>query len=105
MNLASWIILGIVIVIMALAVRATFFGGRKKGDGCCDTGNIPASTESCSEGAMPRGRMPVARTVVLDRDIAAQIAGCSKSECGSCTLCDGDSAVARNAVMPIVRPA
>lgn len=41
MNLASWIILAIVVAILALAVKATFFKKKPRG-GCCDTGDKPA---------------------------------------------------------------
>jgi hypothetical protein len=34
MNLASWIILGIVVLVVALAIRATFFKKDRKGGGC-----------------------------------------------------------------------
>ena len=46
MNFASWVILGVVILIVALAVKATFFKKDKKG-GCCDVGDKPAGCE-CS---------------------------------------------------------
>ena len=46
MNLASWIILAIVITIVAFAIRATFSKKDHKG-GCCDTGDPPATCDSC----------------------------------------------------------
>jgi hypothetical protein len=42
MNLASWIILAIVVAIIILAIRATFFKKSAKG-GCCDTGSPDTS--------------------------------------------------------------
>ena len=45
MNLGSWIVLAIVVGVVALAIRATFFKKKSKG-GCCDTGD-PMPT-SCS---------------------------------------------------------
>ena len=44
MNFASWVILGIVVVVIGLAIRATFFKKKGKG-GCCDTGD--PMTASC----------------------------------------------------------
>ena len=38
MNFASWVILAIVLVVIGLAIRATFFPKKRKG-GCCDTGD------------------------------------------------------------------
>jgi hypothetical protein len=38
MNLASWIILAVVVAVLALAVKATFFKKKPRG-GCCDTGD------------------------------------------------------------------
>ena len=38
MNLASWVILAIVIAVLALAVKATFFKKKSRG-GCCDVGD------------------------------------------------------------------
>jgi len=46
MNLASWIILVVVIAIVALAIRATFFKKNRKG-GCCDTGDSPVTCDAC----------------------------------------------------------
>jgi len=39
-NLASWIVLGIVIVAVGFAIKATFFKKKSKG-GCCDLGDEP----------------------------------------------------------------
>ena len=46
MNLASWIILGIVVAIVALAARATF-SKKRRGRACCDAGD-PISCAGCS---------------------------------------------------------
>ena len=53
-NLASWIILGIVVAVVALAVRATFFKKERCG-GCCDAGDkrtddLDLSGLMCSRG-------------------------------------------------------
>ena len=42
MNLASWIILAVVVLILGLAVRHTFFGGKAHG-ACCDSGDATAA--------------------------------------------------------------
>jgi hypothetical protein len=57
MNLASWIILGIVVLVVALAIRATFFKKDRKG-GCCDPGDQPtgcpsSGCSSCSCSGCP----------------------------------------------------
>ena len=62
MNLASWVILGIVLLAVVLAVRATFFKKKSKG-GCCDVGDEPmgcsasgcagCSCSSCSAVRLP----------------------------------------------------
>ena len=49
MNLASWIILGILIVVLAFAVRATFFKKKPRG-GCCDVGDRDARTAAQDAG-------------------------------------------------------
>ena len=54
MNLASWVILLIVLAILALAVKTTFFKKKSRG-GCCDTGDKAAddldlSGFACSSG-------------------------------------------------------
>ena len=70
MNLASWIILAIVIALLAFAVKATFFKRKSKG-GCCDVG---------------------------DKDALKQ--GASRPEsCGGCTECSS-CATQRNALKP-----
>ena len=48
MNFASWVILAIVLVLIGLAISATFFA-KKKG-GCCDTGDatMKCPAEGCS---------------------------------------------------------
>ena len=51
MNLASWIILGIVVALLALAVKATFF--KKKGHGgCCDAGDERSDNDLDLSGLM-----------------------------------------------------
>ncbi len=48
MNFASWVILGIVLVIVGFAIRATFFKKKRTG-GCCDTGDEQIKLEfDCS---------------------------------------------------------
>lgn len=59
MNIASWIILAIVVAALALAVKATFFKKKPRG-GCCDagdardggmvSGDVDLSGFSCSAG-------------------------------------------------------
>ena len=73
MNLASWIILAIVIAGLVLAVKATFFKGKKRG-GCCDTGDKH------------------------DNDLDLSGLMCS-SGCDSCPSCQG-CAAARNNLQP-----
>ena len=106
MNLASWVILAVLVAVIGLAVKATFFGKRAKGC-CCDTGDSPArGAKSCCEHSTASTQMPRARANAAEsnRALAPPIASCTKSECGGCTLCNPDSAVARNAVEPIVKP-
>ncbi|MBE6473436.1 MAG: FeoB-associated Cys-rich membrane protein [Coriobacteriaceae bacterium] len=62
MNLASWVILGIVLLAVVLAIRATFF--KKSKGGCCDVGD---SQGGCS---------------------ASGCAGCSCSSCSAVKLPD-----------------
>ena len=97
MNFASWVILGIVIVIMGLAIKATFFKKKSRG-GCCDTGDASAK-HSCCESAKPRGLKDPAECDGSEFEIKFE-----SGACGSCTACQ-DSAVARNAVQPIIKPA
>lgn len=57
MNLASWVILGVVVLVVVLAIRATFFKKNRKG-GCCDQGDkamscTPSACSSCSCGSCP----------------------------------------------------
>lgn len=73
MNLASWIILAIVVAIVALAIRATV---SKKGHGsCCDTGDSPTE-HHCD----------------CPSDSAC-------ASCSSCTSCP----VAKNTLMPTIK--
>lgn len=87
MNLASWIILAIVVVALAFAVKATFFKGKKSKGGCCSCGDGDAMP------VKPRG---------LSAQEEAQLRGCSGS-CASCPAASGCSAVSKNAVLPIVK--
>lgn len=96
MNLASWIILAIVVVIVGLAVKATFFKKKSRG-GCCDTSDKPSS-HSCCESKKPRGLQEPAECDGSEYQIKLE-----SGACGSCTLCR-DSATARNAVQPIIKP-
>lgn len=77
MNLASWIILAIVVAALALAVKATFFKKKARG-GCCDTGDK--------------------RDDELDLNGLMCSAGCD-----SCPSCEG-CAAARNSLQPTYRP-
>ena len=49
MNLASWIILAIVVAALVLAVRATFFKKERRG-GCCDVGDTVRGAELGKNG-------------------------------------------------------
>ena len=80
MNLASWIILGIVLAVLALAVKATFFRKKRRG-GCCDTGDAHDKRDD-------------------DLDLSGLM--CS-SDCGSCPACKG-CASARNNLQPTYKP-
>ena len=57
MNLASWVILGIVVLVVVLAIRATFFKKNRKG-GCCDQGDEPTSCSSLGCSSCPCGTCP-----------------------------------------------
>ena len=75
-NLASWIILAIVVAVLALAVKATFFKRKPRG-GCCDTGDTRSDDLDLSE------------------------LSCSAS-CEGCPSCEG-CASARNNLQPIYK--
>ena len=77
MNLASWIILAIVVAVLALAVKATFFKKKSRG-GCCDTGDKRDD----------------------DLDLGGLV--CSAG-CDSCPSCEG-CASARNNLQPTYKP-
>lgn len=47
MNLGSWIVLAIVLVVVGFAIKATFFKGKAKG-GCCDVGDAPEGNPACA---------------------------------------------------------
>ena len=49
MNFASWVILAIVLLVVGLAIRSTFFRKNKKG-GCCDQGDETSSVDCSSLG-------------------------------------------------------
>ena len=84
MNLGSWFVLAIVVAIVGLAIKATFFKKKPRG-GCCDIGD-PGDVPACCQGKAP-----------------ADPATCGK-EPGSaaCGGCDGCSA-ARFTLQPIIR--
>lgn len=87
MNLASWVILALVVVALAFAVKATFFKGHESKGGCCSVGDredVPSKVRGLSVQE-------------------AELLGCSGS-CASCPSAKGCSAVSKNAVMPIVKP-
>jgi len=50
MNLGSWIVLAIVVAIVGLAIKATFFKKKPRG-GCCDVGDAPGcpSCAACTQ--------------------------------------------------------
>lgn len=52
MNFASWVILGVVVLVVVLAIRATFFKKNRKG-GCCDQGDGKSGCSSCSCSSCP----------------------------------------------------
>lgn len=80
MNVASWIILGIVVVVAILACRSAF--GKARGSSCCTS-----NKNTCDS---------------INKDcLQNDILGCSGS-CASCSACKG-SATSRNALVPIVR--
>lgn len=63
MNIASWIILAIVVIWIGIAVRSTFFGGskRRRGGSSAGTGatearddekyKLPSACAACSKGS------------------------------------------------------
>ena len=70
MNAASWIILAIVVAIVALAIRATFFSG-KRSCGCHSAqdgspGETPAETRcsGCCEQGAACSSCPIAKNVL-----------------------------------------
>lgn len=97
MNPASWVILALVVVIVGFAVKATFFKKKSKG-GCCDVGDEHAAG-SCCEPTQPRGLVNAQPCPADEREEKL-----ASGACGNCTAC-ANSATARNAVMPIVKPA
>ena len=99
MNLASWIILLIVLVIVGLAIKATFFKKKSRG-GCCDTGDAPSKS---AKHACCENKSEQTDDAHADCDGSEYEIKLASGACGSCTLCR-DSAVTRNAVVPIVKP-
>ena len=83
MNLASWIILAIVVGVLALAVKATFFKKKRHG-GCCDVGDVHDKGDGRNENLDLSGLT------------------CS-SHCSSCTSCEG-CAFAKNSLQPTYKP-
>ena len=105
MNLASWIILGIVIAILALAVRATFFK-KKNHCGCGDShGDDRRDDHGDGGDGLGDGEAGVkkdacAKTDDLDLSdlmCSSGCAGCSMSSCEGC-------ATARNTLQPTYKP-
>lgn len=88
MNLASWIILGVVVLIAALAARATF--KKAKHGGCCGSDGSPAAGGKRDDNGMP---LP---------GFSCEELGCGGS-CQGCSACEG-SATSRNALQPVVKP-
>ena len=82
MNLASWIILAIVVGVLALAVKATFFKKKRHG-GCCDVGDVHDQSK-------------------CDKSLDLNGLTCS-SHCSSCTSCEG-CAFAKNSLQPTYKP-
>ena len=101
MNLASWIILLIVVAVLALAVKATFFKKKSRG-GCCDTGDahdarngrkVQEMREAC-DGQDAKAECPD------DVDLSGLM--CS-SGCSGCPS-SGNCASARNNLQPTIKP-
>jgi hypothetical protein len=80
MNLGSWIVLAIVVVIVGLAIKATFFKKKPRG-GCCDTGDAPACCKASATDPTTCGVEP------------------GSSACAGCDGC----AAARFALEPTIR--
>lgn len=74
MNVASWIILAIVIVWIGFAIRSAFFGGSKKRSSC--------------HNAFPDDE---------ELKLPSACAGCSKGDCSGCT------SLKRNVPTPVIR--
>ena len=79
MNAASWIILIVVIAVVGLAIRATFFKKKPRG-GCCDVGDKPSRSGGAASGCPE----------------------CSATSCGGCTGCSGIAM--KNNLQPIYKP-
>ena len=96
MNLGSWFVLSIVVAIVGLAIKATFFNKKPRG-GCCDVGDKP-SGHSCCESKNLKAAEESPECDGSDYEIKM-----ASGACGNCTLCS-DSAVTRNAVIPVIKP-
>lgn len=79
MNFASWVILGVVIIIVALAAKATF-AKAKRGGGCCENKEVKNTSATADE--------------VPDH---MSCAGCT-----GCASCEGCSA--SHVLQPIIKP-
>ncbi len=80
MNFASWVILAIVVAVLALAVRATFF--KRKSGGCCG---------GHDDAKGPRGN-------------ATEAAGCSGCSGKSCETCAVWSTMLQPRIIPLDPP-
>ena len=85
MNLASWIILAVVVAVVALAIKATFFGKKKGVHPCC--GDVDEGGLGSTRGA-------------ADPDTTSACCAAGPT-CGDCAACQG--AVARNLLQPTIR--
>lgn len=82
MNIASWIILIIVVIWVGIAVKIAFFGGSRK----------RAATSPKNEASLTRGASDDAE----HRADVPQCGGCDKASCASCPF------VARDIPMPTI---
>lgn len=85
MNLASWIVLGIVIAAIAFAIKATFFKKNRRG-GCCDTGDEPLDSKPIGFDGKPVGCSPSA---------------CSTCSCNSCSEMAARYKIIENNLVPL----
>jgi hypothetical protein len=94
-NLASWIILLIVVAVLALAVKATFFKKKSRG-GCCDTGD----KHDARDKREMRDEQGAKAECPDDLDLSGLM--CS-SGCSGCPS-SGNCASARNNLQPTYKP-